>query len=115
MSQIDNLLALHEAYPAGYPADFLFTTDDLVDGILFVAGVLPGSISVIDNNNHLVLPNQSIAYEAGEYTGTNIDFSDWDIVGTWAIRYNRGLRGETGADATSVSQEDLIKYTILFG
>lgn len=115
MSDADDLLALHEEFPEGFPEDFNFTATELVEGCLFVEGALPGSFSVIDNNRQYVIPDQTAVYADESFIGTSVDFTDWTITGVWTIRHNRGLRGEMGDTLNGIPEEELIKYALLFG
>ena len=63
--------------------DFSFTKNDLVDGILTVPKARIVEFSIEDNNGELVIPSRSY-YEPKEET--YVDFSDWNIEGTWWIR-----------------------------
>lgn len=115
----DEFLATNEEFPTGYPSDVSFTSSNLSQGKLVVSDVLPGGITIIDNDGNVVLPDQSEYIDTGtlECTGVIVDLSAFDVQGVWKVRYNRGIRGQQGkqGEAGIVSQEDIMKYILLLG
>ena len=63
--------------------DFSFTKQDLVDGILIVPDTRIVEFSIEDNNGDLVVPSRYYQEYSGE---TQVDFSGWNIEGTWWVR-----------------------------
>lgn len=107
------------------PDDYSFTDGNLstVDGsrMLFVPSVLPGGMTVVDNNGYVVVADQIEHRDNGFVDGVNVILDgflvDGMLPGTWWIRYNRGMTGHDNlsASASDATSEELMLYTIIFG
>jgi hypothetical protein len=115
------------------PDDYSFTDGNLstVDGsrMLFVPSVLPGGITVVDNNGYVVMADQVEHRESRvvdgacvvSVDGVNVILDgflvDGMLPGTWWIRYNRGMTGHDNlsASVSDATSEELMLYTIIFG
>ena len=76
--------------------DFAFTKDDLVNKKLVLPDTRIVDFSVENNEGELVIPSRSYSEQTGT---TEIDFSDWEIEGTWYIRripIEKGIDAEPG-------------------
>lgn len=73
--------------------DITFTSDDLSDNKYIVKDTSVANFAIIDNNNVQVMPDKKQVENDVE-----IDFTDWDVSGTWTIKFcvSVGKSGEKG-------------------
>lgn len=114
INELNNIYA--ETFSQNDIPDKIFTSNDLSNGYLYVPDVLPGNVTVIDNNNKVVMAEQSQKIQQDICIGVLINLSNTIVNGTWKIRYNRGMRGQPGISSNEMPvTEELIKYAIIFG
>lgn len=114
-----------EAFNAGHREDFEFDASDVIqlDGknVVFVSGVFPGGVTLVDPDGRMVLADQKERMINGVVDGTYVSVDGFlengALQGTWRIRYNRGRRGADAiASGTSTaSSEELMMYALIFG
>lgn len=115
ISQLNNLASQYQG--ENIVPDKIFTAENLINGKLYISDVLPGNITVVDNNEFVVLVNQRGVLQAGKCVGVQIDLSTFAINGQWKIRYNRGIRGQMGQINNDImpTDEQMLKYALIFG
>lgn len=118
INELDDIYA--ESYPNNSVPDKEFTAHDLIDGYLYIPDILPGNVTIIDNNGKAILADQSQKIQGGICIGVLINLSNANIAGNWKIRYNRGMRGQNGNVTTIETinpqiEQQLIKYALIFG
>ena len=81
----------HDLAPRPVPRqDITFTTESLNENKrLVITAAKVGDITVLNHNGAKVLPD---IYQVE--TNVEIDFADWNIIGTWTVQFTSG-------DATS--------------
>ena len=95
--------------------DKQFTQNDLNNNLLYVPDVLPGGISIVDNEGYVVLMDQYQRVQNNVCVGVIVDFSTTKVTGIWKIRYNRGMRGQPGIALSELPpQQQIIKYALIF-
>lgn len=88
--------------------DITFTNSDLNDNKLFIQGVVVGGFAVEDNASQLIIPPQK---RSGN--GVEIDFSEFNVSGSWRIRF---FRGDPGTNTSGgISSSEAMMYALLFG
>ena len=100
-----------ESFSAGQ-SDLQFTVGDLDEsGRLLLDGVLPGAAMVVDSSGGLVSVPQTEKIDGGICTGVYLNFSGISVSGTWKIRFRRGPRGASG---NVMSDDEMIKWSLIF-
>ena len=111
--QLDNVYG--QTFSQNSIADKQFTSSDLSNNLLFVADVLPGGITIIDNEGYTVLIDQYQKVQNNICVGVVVDFTGINVSGIWKIRYNRGMRGQKGTFSMQTPpQQQMLKYALIF-
>ena len=88
--------------------DFSFTSSDLINGKLTIQGAIVGGFAIEDGSGNLVMPSQKSITN-----GVEVDFSRFNVQGTWRVRF---FRGDPGRNTTGgISPSEAMIYAMVFG
>ena len=110
-----------ESFPVGSRPDMLVTNADVEDGMIYVEGVLPGNITMVDSRGYAVFAPQRERVQSGVCVGVYVDLGgflvDGVLPGTWKIRFARGERGPAGTvDVSSIpASDEILMHALIFG
>lgn len=88
--------------------------EELVNNKLYLQNILPGDVIVIDNNNKVVNIPQ-IEYNINSIClGINLDFTGYDNLDNWKIRYFNMNSLSSTINIEDNSLETLMKLSLIF-
>ena len=90
-------------------SDIPFTSSDLIDNKLTIPNTRIVDFSVENDAGELVLPSKSYSISSGS---TTIDFSSFDINGTWHVRQIPVAPGQDAEEGVSI-EEYLVKLYLI--
>lgn len=88
--------------------DYTFSASDIVEGKLIVPGAVVGAFTIEDSSGQLVLAAQQRTSD-----GVEVDLSEFEIAGSWSVRFPRG---EPGKNTTGgITETEALIYALTFG
>lgn len=88
--------------------DYTFSASDLVEEKLVILGAVVGGFAIEDSSGQLVLAAQKRTPD-----GVEVDFSRFNVSGSWRIRF---FRGDPGTNTSGgIGSSEAMMYALLFG
>lgn len=88
--------------------DYIFSASDLVEEKLVILGAVVGGFAIEDSSGQLVLAAQKRTSD-----GVEVDLSEFEITGSWKVRF---FRGEPGKNTTGgITETEALIYALTFG
>ena len=88
--------------------DYIFSASDLVEEKLVILGAVVGGFAIEDSSGQLVLAAQKRTPD-----GVEVDLSEFEITGSWKVRF---FRGEPGKNTTGgITETEALIYALTFG
>ena len=88
--------------------DIYFSSENLSNNCLFIPGSILGGFSIEDSSGQLVLAAQKRTPD-----GVEVDLSEFEITGSWKVRF---FRGEPGKNTSGgITETEALIYALTFG